>query len=84
MSFHSFTQPEISVEITPKKRCGYDNCRKKLSYTQLIAGVCKCGICFCETHRAPDAHTCIDWRQSATEVLSRQLVKVRGDKLERI
>ena len=68
-----------------KKRCGSDGCKKKLTPTQLIMGVCKCGICYCDTHRLPEAHTCgVNRRKLADEVLSRQLVKVVGDKMERI
>lgn len=48
-------------------------------------GACKCGACYCDTHRLPEAHSChVNRRKESDEVLARQLVRVVGDKLERI
>lgn len=74
-----------SLAAAAKKRCGAEGCRRKLTPTQLIMGVCKCGACYCDTHRLPEAHTChVNRRKESDAMLARQLVRVVGDKLERI
>lgn len=57
-------------------------CPKKLGLTDMN---CRCGHRFCATHRVPEAHACsYDYRAAATTLLTAQLTRVVGDKVERI
>jgi len=76
--------PSMSLtEAKPKttgNRC--TACPKKLGLTDMN---CRCGHRFCATHRVPEAHACsYDYRAAATTLLTAQLTRVVGDKVERI
>jgi predicted nucleic acid binding AN1-type Zn finger protein len=69
-------QPVPAKEKKP--RC--PECRNKLLLTDIV---CRCGIKFCMSHRAPELHACtFDFKKSAQEQLSTMLVKVAGTKVE--
>ncbi len=71
----------ITGPTTSKKnRCGC--CSKKLG---LIPFTCKCGRDFCAEHRYEDKHNCTyDYKAENKKKLSNDLVKVTGEKIERI
>jgi len=63
-----------------KPRC--PECRHKLLLTDIV---CRCGIQFCKSHRAPELHSCtFDFKKSGQEQLSTMLVKVAAVKIEAI
>jgi AN1-type zinc finger protein 5/6 len=65
---------------TKKNRCG--SCSKKLG---LIPFTCKCGGDFCAEHRYGEKHNCsYDYTSENKRKLSTELVKVVGEKIERI
>jgi len=71
-------------EQTAKPKAGNrcTACPKKLGLTDMN---CRCGHRFCATHRVPEAHACsYDYRAAATTLLTAQLTRVVGDKVERI
>ena len=41
-----------------KNKCDFNDCKKKLSITQLIACKCKCSNQYCILHRLPEQHNC--------------------------
>lgn len=75
----------LSGEATPapaKKSNRCPTCQKRLLLTDLT---CRCGIRFCMEHRLPEIHACThDFRGDAKKVLDRQLIAVKGEKLEKI
>ena len=80
----------IALEIHPstitsgvsvkKNRCPC--CNKKLG---LVSFTCRCGGNFCAEHRYDTAHNCnYDFQEEQKRKLSTDLVKVVGDKLNRL
>jgi hypothetical protein len=66
----------------PKTRCLYNGCKTKLGLTAIT---CNCGIKFCGSHRAAEAHECtFDYRTDALKQLSSIHVKVVGQKIDYI
>lgn len=52
-----------------KKRCAFDSCRKKLSFTDWA---CKCDKKFCQKHRSASLHNCsYNWKAGHQGVLSK-------------
>jgi hypothetical protein len=73
---------EEGIAPVTKSRCLYNGCRIKLGLTAIT---CKCGIQFCNSHRAAEAHNCTyDYRGDAFKQLSSIHLKVTGTKLEHI
>ena len=72
------TMSTIQTAIKKKNRCAC--CQSKLPLT---AFPCRCGGYYCSLHRADVEHTCrYDYRAESTKLLSTNLVKVVGPKLE--
>jgi hypothetical protein len=69
-----------SLGCTKKNKCPC--CNKKLG---LVSFTCRCGENFCAEHRYNDAHNCnYDFQEEQKRKLSADLVKVVGDKLNRL
>lgn len=69
-----------SSKKTAANRC--PTCAKKLSLTDLA---CRCGTRHCSAHRLPEAHACAhDFRADAQKVLTAQLERVAGEKVQKI
>jgi predicted nucleic acid binding AN1-type Zn finger protein len=67
---------------TPTKKIRCACCNKKLG---LLGFTCKCGGNYCAEHRMSDRHACsYDYRQETAKRLEEQLVKVVGDKINKI
>jgi len=49
------TVKEGGVHKKKRKRCSYEDCRKKLKLTDMN---CKCEHRFCSKHRLPETHKC--------------------------
>ncbi|XP_023542516.1 zinc finger A20 and AN1 domain-containing stress-associated protein 6-like [Cucurbita pepo subsp. pepo] len=61
-----------------KNRCGL--CNKKVG---LLGFSCRCGGLFCRMHRFEDKHGCnFDMKTVERERLGRQMIEIKGDKLE--
>ncbi|XP_022968365.1 zinc finger A20 and AN1 domain-containing stress-associated protein 6-like [Cucurbita maxima] len=61
-----------------KNRCGL--CNKKVG---LLGFPCRCGGLFCRMHRFEDKHGCnFDTKTVERERLGRQMIEIKGDKLE--
>ena len=75
--------PEKQKEPPPKpKRCMCEGCKTKLS---LIDFACKCHGWYCSMHRHAESHSCtFDFKAKGQESLEKQLVKVAGEKLQRV
>lgn len=39
-------------------RCAFATCHKRLAPTDECMGTCRCGGCFCTSHRLPEDHVC--------------------------
>jgi len=66
----------------PANRCSHADCKKKLL---LSDPTCKCVARFCPTHRMPEDHSCsFDYKAAGKALLTSNLVKVDGNKLDRI
>jgi len=83
------SNPMISSETnnestkTKKKTCGMDGCRKKL--TILSDYECKCGKCFCDTHRFISDHHCqYDYKKEHMKLIEKRCPKIEHEKFERI
>jgi hypothetical protein len=51
----------------PKKRCAFPNCKTKITLVQQQMA-CRCGLCFCTTHSAPENHCCtFNYRKTVEE-----------------
>jgi predicted nucleic acid binding AN1-type Zn finger protein len=75
-----FVSPNNKDLLKKKNRCVH--CHKKLG---LILFSCKCGGNFCAEHRLSDSHNCdYDFKEENKRKLSRDLVKVVGEKLEKL
>ena len=75
--------PVMSLtEAKPKAGNRCTACTKKLGLTDMN---CRCGHRFCAIHRIPESHACTyDYRAAAATLLTAQLPRVVGDKIERI
>ncbi len=76
--------PVISLDESAKKknRCELAGCRVKLGLT---AFPCRCGHKFCASHRCSEAHMCsYDFHAEAQKLLSSQMSKVTGSKLDKL
>jgi predicted nucleic acid binding AN1-type Zn finger protein len=66
----------------PKKKNRCVHCNKKLG---LILFSCRCGGNFCAEHRLSDDHQCeYDFKEENKRKLSQDLVKVVGQKLDKL
>ncbi|CAJ1422882.1 unnamed protein product [Effrenium voratum] len=55
-------------------RCGH--CRRRISLVESTIR-CRCGLAFCERHRAAESHECqFDWRQMQRDKVARENPKV--------
>lgn len=69
--------------IIKKKLCGVDGCRKKLSI--LFDYECKCGKCFCDTHRFITDHNCqYDYKKEHMMLIEKRCPKIEHIKFEKI
>ena len=81
------TTPELSAKAPegspPKpKRCMCAGCKTKLTLTDFA---CKCEGWYCSMHRHAEAHSCsYDFKAQGQGLLEKQLVKVAGEKLQRV
>ena len=75
------TVSTISATVPVKKnRCG--SCNKKLG---LMPFSCRCGGLYCVEHRADVAHNCsFDYQEEHRKALGEHLVKVVGQKLDKV
>ena len=65
-----------------KMRCEHGYCRVKLSLT---AFPCRCGKLFCPSHRHSEDHSCTyDFKEEESKRLGSQLVKISGNKLDKV
>ena len=72
---------EIKEVIRPK-RCQLNGCNKKLVLTDFS---CKCKQFYCSTHRFSESHSCsFDYKATGKELLAKQLIQVKGSRLEKI
>ena len=64
------------------KKCECDGCKKKLMISDLE---CKCKKYFCSTHRFATNHQCnYDYKTDGIKNLEKNLVKVVGEKIDKI
>jgi hypothetical protein len=69
----------LPLTIPTPKRCGANDCKKKLALTDFP---CRCEKRFCSLHRMPEDHLCTyNYRAAADLVLSKQLVRCAGERL---
>ena len=74
--------PASASTPTPAKKNRCPCCQKRLALTDYD---CRCGQRYCSTHRLPESHECqYDFRAANKALLSTQLTRVVGDKLERV
>lgn len=63
-------------------RCNYNNCNKKLTFSQQITSKCKCEKVFCDTHRLAENHYCtFDFKSTINKdiyIQSNKCVNNRG------
>lgn len=65
------------------KRCEFHGCRIKLGLATTF--VCRCSLEVCPKHRLPEDHLCkFDHKELGKSLLTEQLVKVVGDKIDKI
>lgn len=65
------------------KRCQRYGCNAKLTLAATF--VCRCGLEVCTKHRLPEEHLCkFDYKLLGHKQLEQQLVKVVGDKIDKI
>lgn len=63
-------------------RCFAGKCRKLI---RDLIWECRCGHKFCLDHRLPEEHECtFDFKKQGNEGLTKGLVRVVGEKMERI
>lgn len=75
-----FKSPNNKDMLKKKNRCLH--CNKKLG---LILFSCKCGGNFCAEHRLSDDHQCeYDFKEENKRKLSQELVRVVGEKLDKL
>lgn len=76
----TITVAEFSSPNNKKSRCPC--CNKKLG---LVFFTCKCGGNYCAQHRLDSAHDCkYDYKAEYTKQLEKDLVKVVGEKLNKL
>lgn len=69
------------MDIKPKK-CMFEGCSQKLGLTNMP---CKCGETHCSKHRHSEDHDCkYNYKQNQKELLSSQMVKVVGNKVDKV
>ena len=73
----------VSTEaVKSNKLCFHADCKKRLMLTDQM---CKCKEKFCSLHRMPEVHNCtFDFKAAGRQYLSTMLVKVAGDKVDKI
>jgi predicted nucleic acid binding AN1-type Zn finger protein len=75
-----FRTPNNKDLLKKKNRC--QHCSKKLG---LVLFTCRCGGDFCAEHRLSDDHQCgYDFKEENKRKLSQELVKVVGQKLDKL
>lgn len=71
-----------SVEPVKPKRCQYEGCKVKL---MLADFACRCKSFYCSQHRFAELHKCtFDYKTIGKEVLAKQMVEVKGNKLDKV
>ena len=71
----------IKKNLFPKN-CQFADCKIKLKITDFS---CKCKNTYCSKHRYAEDHECsYDYKQTGNELLTKQLIKVIRDKLDKI
>jgi len=64
------------------KKCMFEGCSQKLTLTSMP---CKCEKTYCSKHRHSEDHDCkYDYKQNQKELLSSQMVKVVGNKVDKV
>ena len=82
ISTNTVVAADVPVAPAAKKRCACEGCNIKLLLTDMP---CKCEKRFCSRHRVPEDHKCsFDYKAAGKALLSSNLVKVEGKKLEYI
>ncbi|CAJ1378502.1 unnamed protein product [Effrenium voratum] len=60
--------------VPEDRQCGH--CRRRISLVESTIR-CRCGLAFCERHRAAESHECqFDWRQMQRDKVARENPKV--------
>jgi len=73
---------EKQVEPVRPKRCQQESCKVKI---MLADFPCKCKQFYCSQHRYSESHGCkYDYMTSGKEILAKQLVEVKGNRLQQI
>jgi len=63
-------------------RCYASQCRK---FVRDIIWECRCGGKYCLDHRLPEVHDCkFDFKQNGKEILEKGLVRIVGEKIQRV
>lgn len=75
---------EEGTAIAVQKRCGFaSDCKKKLCLSDLTCDKCK--VCFCGSHRLPEAHACHhDFKKEGKATLTAQNLRCVADKMDKI
>ncbi len=82
VSTTAITMATASGTSAPSKKNRCDCCNKKLG---LVMFTCKCGGNYCGEHRINEAHNCTyNYYEESKKLLSAQLPKVVGQKIDRI
>ena len=69
-----------SAELNRKMRQIAKSMKLKLSDYK-----CKCNKIYCTSHRYPETHACIyDYKSEGSKILEKNLIKVNGNKIEKI
>jgi hypothetical protein len=78
-------QPPKADEPSEKprpKRCMCPGCKTKITLTDFA---CKCHGWYCSMHRHAESHSCsFDFKTQGQGILEKQLVKVAGEKLQKV
>lgn len=82
MTETDIVSPTQLTQSKKSKRCGYTECKKKLSLTD---SDCRCGIRFCMNHRHAETHNCTyDYRAAGRALLSSINVQCVASKLDKV
>ncbi|NBO72021.1 hypothetical protein EBV26_16310 [bacterium] len=75
-------EPIKPIEAVKPKRCQHDGCKVKLTLADFA---CRCKSFYCSQHRFAELHKCtFDYKTIGKEVLAKQMVEVKGNKLDRV
>lgn len=77
----NLSNPNTILEMTLKK-CMLEGCSQKLGLTNMP---CKCENTYCSKHRHSEDHDCkYNYKQNQKELLSTQMIKVAGSKIDKV